>query len=201
MKKIGITGSIGSGKSAVSKFLAERGFKVIDADQIIRELYYEKDFIEEMIGAFGEEVLSDNKEKKELDRKKIAKIVFSDKAMLDKLDSLVSPFYKSRMQKDLDNSKEDVVFLDIPLLYEKGYKDFMDEVIVVYCDDKIRFDRASKRDGKSVGEIKKVDETQLSQEQKKELADYVLDNSRSIEDLYSQIEKLLKSKGLNYGRG
>lgn len=193
MIEIGITGNIGSGKSAVSSYLLEKGYQVVDADEIVKQIYTDKEYIRQMIDTFGEEITVPESLEPELDKRKIFDIVFNDKEKLATLDKLVGPFFKAILNRELKRlEKESIVFFDIPLLYEKNYQRFMDKVILVSCDDNIRYERASKRDNKEIEEIRIVDKSQMPQEEKKKLADFVLDNNSTLENLYRQIEETLK---------
>ena len=87
---------------------------------------------------------------------------------------------------------EAILFLDIPLLFEKNMQQGLDKVIMVYCEDNIRYQRAAMRDNKTVEEIKKIDAFQMNQDEKVKLSDYVLDNSSTREALYTQLEVILK---------
>ncbi|MDO5096976.1 MAG: dephospho-CoA kinase [Peptostreptococcaceae bacterium] len=193
MIEIGITGNIGSGKSAVSSYLLEKGYQVVDADEIVKQIYTDKEYIRQMIDTFGEEITVPESLEPELDKRKIFDIVFNDKEKLATLDKMVGPFFKAILNRELKRlEKESIVFFDIPLLYEKNYQRFMDKVILVSCDDNIRYERASKRDNKEIEEIRIVDKSQMPQEEKKKLADFVLDNNSTLENLYRQIEETLK---------
>ena len=193
MLEIGITGNIGSGKSAVSSYLMDHGYKLIDADQIVKLIYKDQAFVDKMIEVFGQDIKAENFDiKGELDKKKIANIVFKDKEKLELLDKTVGPFFKKIMDRELEKyQEEDLLFLDIPLLYEKNYDRFMDKVILVYCQDEIRYTRASKRDHKTKEDIRAIDKSQMPQEDKLKKADYIIDNSRDFADLYRQIDKIL----------
>lgn len=192
MIEIGITGNIGSGKSAVSSYLLKKGYQVVDADEIVKQIYTDKEYIRQMIDTFGEGITVSESLEPELDKRKIFDIVFNDKEKLATLDKLVGPFFKKILNRELKRlEKESIVFFDIPLLYEKNYQRFMDKVILVSCDDNIRYERASKRDNKEIEEIRIVDQSQMPQEEKKKLADFVLDNNSTLEHLHRQIEETL----------
>ena len=194
MIEIGITGNIGSGKSSVTAYLQNKGYTVIDADEIVKGIYQNDAFKEEMIANFGQQIKSDHYEiDRELDKKKIFNIVFQDEGKLAQLDKLVGPYFKKILDGELEKHKEEVIlFLDIPLLFEKKYQRYMDQIILVYCQDEIRYQRASQRDGKTIAQIQSVDQAQMPQEEKKALANYIIDNSHSLDHLYGQIEKILK---------
>ncbi len=191
MLEIGITGNIGSGKSAVSDYLIKKGYPVIDADALVKRIYENPSYVCKMIETFGEGI-RDKNDPNALDKRAIFDIVFGDRANLEKLDKLVGPFFKIEMDREIaKNANEKIVFFDIPLLYEKNYERFMDKVILVYADDAIRFERAAKRDNKTIAQIRSVDSAQLPQDQKRFRADYVLENNTSFENLYAQLEAVL----------
>ena len=193
MLEIGITGNIGSGKSAVTSYLRKKGYVVIDADEIVKLIYMDKDFQAEMIKKFGETIKSGD-EDTQLDKKKIADLVFNNKDKLETLDKTVGPFFKKILDLELERHKnEKILFLDIPLLFEKNYQRFMDKIILVHCEEEIRYERASKRDQKTKEEIKKIDQSQMPHQEKLKLADYIIDNSGDLDNLHKQIEKTLES--------
>ncbi len=191
MKKIGITGSIGSGKSTVSEYLSAKGYAIVDADALVKEIYLEREYVDKMVEVFGDIRLAEDST--QLDKKKIFNLVFSDKTQLEKLVQTIHPFIEKKiMQSASEHQHEEMVFFDIPLLFEKGYEKMMDKVIAVYCEDDTRWSRASKRSNKTVAEIQSVDKMQMTQQEKKSKADYVLDNSTTLEHLHQQIENLLE---------
>lgn len=194
MIEVGITGNIGSGKSSVTSYLQNKGYTVIDADEIVKLIYQNDEFKNEMLITFGEQIKSDYYEvDKELDKRKIFNIVFQDEEKLAQLDKLVGPYFKKILDKELEKHKdEEILFLDIPLLFEKDYQKYMDKIILVYCEDAIRYARASERDNKTIAEIQSVDNAQMPQSEKVLLADYMIDNSHSLAHLYNQIEEILK---------
>lgn len=192
MKKIGITGNIGGGKSEVTNYLKAKDYQVLDADKLVAEIYFDKAFITDMKIVFKSyDILNENEG---LDKKKIAAIVFNNPKNLDMLNLTISPYIKQKMASEIASYEktEEILFLDIPLLFEKNMQEGLDEVILVYCEDDIRFKRASLRDSKTVEEIKKIDAFQMSQEEKRKYSNYILDNSKDREYLYAQIEMILK---------
>lgn len=193
MIEIGITGNIGSGKSAVSAYLKEKGHTIIDADEIVKLIYKDPGFKSDMLSCFGEGIKAqDYASSQELDKRKIFAIVFGDKSKLAALDKIVGPYFKKILDSELKKHQDkEILFLDIPLLFEKNHQKYMDKIILVYCEDTIRYERASKRDGKTLEQIRSVDQTQMPQKEKIKRADYVIDNSGSYENLHRQIEEIL----------
>lgn len=197
MKKIGITGNIGSGKSQVTRHLVSRGYKVLDADALVAQIYDDPKFIAEMTETFGLAITSRDSSGNaaRLDKKAVAGIVFSDPAKLDLLNRIIAPYIREKMDSTISEYEkaEEILFLDIPLLYEKGMQSGLDAVILVYCDDNIRYERAAIRDSKSEEDIRRIDSFQMKQSEKLTLADYTVDNSGTLEGLKAQLEEILKN--------
>lgn len=194
MKSIGLTGGIGSGKSVISEYLASIGAVIIDADKISREMLnkdtegFSQDTFDKVIQAFGKEVLMENGE---LNRKALANIVFNDKKKLDLLENIVTKAVIKKCQDMLLSYKntEKLVVLDAPLLFESGLKSNCDENWLVTADYEERIRRVMARDHMSREEIIARIDNQLSDDEKAKLADLVLDNSGTIEDIISRVKK------------
>lgn len=188
MKVYGITGSIACGKSTVTRYLLDRGWIVIDADQLSREaLTFDKESILKVKQLFG--CVDDGI----VDRKALGKIVFHDKKAKKQLEDIIHPYVIKKMEEAIEiHQDKDFIFLDIPLLFESHLEYLCDKIIVVYLNEKTQIKRLMKRD--------KIDETyartiianQISSDIKKEKADIVLDNNQDIDDLYSQIKKMME---------
>lgn len=191
MQKIGITGNIGGGKSEATNYLKAKGYKVLDADKLVADIYFDSEFINDMKIAFKSYDILTNAA---LDKKKIAQIVFNSPQNLEILNLTIAPYIRQTMEAMIKyySETEAILFLDIPLLFEKNMQQGLDKVIMVYCEDNIRYQRAAIRDNKTIEEIKKIDEFQMNQDEKIKLADYVLDNSNTKEVLYAQLEMILK---------
>ncbi len=191
MQKIGITGNIGGGKSEATNYLKAKGYKVLDADKLVADIYFDSEFINDMRIAFKSYDILTNAA---LDKKKIAQIVFNSPQNLEILNLTIAPYIRQTMEAMIKyySETEAILFLDIPLLFEKNMQQGLDKVIMVYCEDNIRYQRAAIRDNKTIEEIKKIDEFQMNQDEKIKLADYVLDNSNTKEVLYAQLEMILK---------
>lgn len=192
---IGITGNIGSGKSEVSSYLIERGYKVIDADKIVREIYQDVAFKRDMVDSFGEIIIAD-KNNMDLDKKIISNIVFSDKAKLELLNKIIAPFLTNYFKVAKEKISDEIIFFDIPLLFEKGYDKDMDLSLLVYAEDNIRYERAAKRDSKKTDDISLVDKNQMPQDEKLKLADYIIYNNDTKEQLRKKVDEFLTKIGL-----
>lgn len=191
-KIIGLTGSISTGKTQVSNYLRDRGEKVIDADLIAREVVDLGPVKEKIKEAFGNDIYKDD----ELDRKALGEIVFRDKEKRQVLNEIEHPEIYRLILEEIKKSKGRV-FVDIPLLFEseelnKKYNLNFDEIWLVYVDKKEQIKRLMKRDDISEDFALEKINSQMSLEEKKKLADLVIDNSRDLEDTFRQVEENLK---------
>ncbi|MFR5857677.1 MAG: dephospho-CoA kinase [Clostridia bacterium] len=192
MKIIGLTGGIGTGKSTVSAYLAQKGCKIIDADLISHQMTEAgSPCLAEIKAAFGEDVfLRDGN----LDRKKVGRLVFADATKKKTLEQIITRrvIEKTlRILQDCRAQQEDLVVLDAPLLFECGMQRYTDETWLVVCRTETRLRRIAARDGLAEEDIQKRIANQMSTEQKEKLADYIIDNSRDLAWLYAQIDTLL----------
>ena len=192
MKIIGLTGGIGTGKSTVSAYLAQKGCKIIDADLISHQMTEAgSPCLAEIKAAFGEDVfLRDGN----LDRKKVGRLVFADATKKKTLEQIITRrvIEKTlRILQDCRAQQEDLVVLDAPLLFECGMQRYTDETWLVVCRTETRLRRIAARDGLAEEDIQKRIANQMSTEQKEKLADYIIDNSRDLAWLCAQIDTLL----------
>lgn len=191
-KIIGLTGSISTGKTQVSNYLRDRGEKVIDADLIAREVVDLGPVKEKIKEAFGNDIYKDD----ELDRKALGEIVFRDKEKRQVLNEIEHPEIYRIILEEVKNSKGRV-FVDIPLLFESQHLnekyglDF-DEVWLVYVSRETQVKRLIKRDKISRGYALEKINSQMSVEDKKIMADVIIDNSGSLEETFKQVEENLK---------
>lgn len=191
-KIIGLTGSISTGKTQVSNYLRDRGEKVIDADLIAREVVDLGPVKEKIKEAFGNDIYKGD----ELDRKALGEIVFRDKEKRQVLNEIEHPEIYRIILEEIKNSKGRV-FVDIPLLFESQHLnekyglDF-DEVWLVYVNRETQVKRLIKRDRISRGYALEKINSQMSVEDKKIMADVIIDNSGSLEETFKQVEENLK---------
>lgn len=199
MRKIAITGGIGSGKTTVTNIFIDKGFEVIDADKVARDVVapgrYE---LEEIKNIFGSEILSGNV----LNRKKLAELIFSDPQKRKKLDSIMQPAIAQTMAIRTDyflNSGEvnDLIF-DIPLFFERNLNENneFDLVIVVNASNDKRIERITSRDEVNVSQANERIDAQMLMEEKVKLADVVVDNDGSLSELKNQIENIINLNNL-----
>lgn len=191
-KVIGLTGSIATGKSQVSNYLRDKGIKVVDADLIARDLVDIPIVKDEIKKAFGENIYVNEN----LDRKKLAEIVFNNDKKRNILNDIMHPHIYKIILDEIKNSNE-IVFVDIPLLFENekvnekfGLK--FDEIWLVYVDRELQIERLMKRDGISRDYAEKKINSQISVEEKRKKSDVIIDNSGALEETFMQVEENLK---------
>ena len=194
MYTIGLTGGIGTGKSTVSNYLREKGCLIIDADALSRKMTEKgQPALEEIAKVFGTHLINDDGN---LDRQALGNIVFNDKEKLDILQSIITDKVVEYINHMLLKFKEDdfkgIVVIDAPLLFECGMEDIADENWLVYASLDVRMERIAKRDGLSEEQILSRINNQMSQEEKEKLSDVILDNSNTLEELYTQIDTQLE---------
>lgn len=188
---IGITGSIATGKSQVSNILRGLRYNVIDSDLIAREVAIRKDILDKIRDYFGEEAVQDNK----LNRAYIRDIVFKDDEKLETLNDIMhSEIYKTMLQRVVE---EEINFMDVPLLFEtleeaKEYGIKYDEIWVVYTSPSIQMERLMARDSIDLLEAKRIIDSQISIEEKRNLADYVIENNEDLDKLRENVLKALE---------
>lgn len=185
---IGLTGGIASGKSTVTNYL-KNNYQVVDADEIVKSLYQKKEIITLISNEFGHEYINNN----QINRKKLGYLIFNDEIARMRLNSLIHPLVFKTIQKEIENSLNDIIFLDVPLLYETNFDQICDKIIVVYCQEKINIERLCKRDMITYEEAVKKISTQENLQKKAEKSHFIIDNSQDICYTYKQIENILKS--------
>ena len=186
---IGITGSIACGKSTVSDYLKEKGYTIIDADKLGHVALTSEDVKRRLSETFGANILVNN----EISREVLAKLVFGNDNNLKKLNNIIHPKIKElilKLQEEHEN--EDLVFLDIALLYEANFVDLVEKVAVVYVDEDVQLERLMTRNFLSKEEALKRIESQMSPQEKASLGDFVINNSYRKEDTFQQIDEILE---------
>jgi dephospho-CoA kinase len=191
---IGIIGGIGSGKSTVAAEFKKLGCAVIDADAIAHELLKEDEVRNEVMQLFGPGVLNAHGE---LDRKRLAAIVFADAPRLAALNKVVHPRVLQRTEQLIAQYNADshtkAIVLDVPLLVEVGWADRCDRVIFVACDRKRRVERARANGLLSDREIEIRENSQISLDSKARLADNIVDNNSDFSTLVRQIKEIFSA--------
>ena len=186
---IGITGSIACGKSTVSEYLIAKGYTIIDADKLGHLALTSNDIKRKLAEKFGDEILENN----EINREKLGKLVFGNDDNLKILNSIIHPKIKELILKLQEEHKdEDLVFLDIALLYEANFVDLVEKVAVVYVDENVQLERLMMRNSFSKEEAFKRIKSQMSPQEKATLGDFVINNSYRKEDTFQQIDEILE---------
>jgi dephospho-CoA kinase len=187
---IGLTGGIATGKSTVAAMLADRGAGVVDADRIAHEVVEPGTAgLEAVLGAFGHEVVTSSGE---LDRSRLAGIVFADAARRHQLEALTHPLIRARIIDQvaaLELAEPPLIAVDVPLLYEGGLQtDFPDGVLLVYADAATQLRRLRQRDGLSDAAGRERLAAQLPIEEKRDLATWVIDNGGGRADTEAAVD-------------
>jgi dephospho-CoA kinase len=183
MLRVGLTGSIGVGKSFVSGVLAELGCRVLDADKIAREVVAPgSPALRDVVRVFGPEILQSDGT---LDRSKLAALVFADPDKRATLNSILHPYIIAQQDQQLrkweTEGPDEIAVVDAALMIESGgYKRF-DKLIVVHCRDEVQLTRVMERNNLSREEAQRRIGAQMSQEEKKKFADYLIDTSDGFE--------------------
>lgn len=195
LKRLGLTGSIGAGKSTVAALLRERGLSVLDADEQARLVASEPEVLDELARRFPGSVQDGV-----LDRAALADRVFRDPARLAELNALIHPRVRARMaalEAQAAARGEAWVVQDIPLLFEGGLEAGMDAVLVVDAPLEERVARVMARSGLSRDEVLARDARQLPASEKRRRADVVLDNAGSLDELAQQVDAALLQLGVH----
>jgi dephospho-CoA kinase len=195
---IGLTGGIATGKSTVSRLFTERGAALVDLDVIAREIVEPGQApLSQIAQRFGQAVLQADGT---LNRRKLGEIVFADEAERKALEAITHPAIRARMRARMDALQSErpdrLVVVDVPLLYESSLQSFFEQVVVVYVPRNLQLERLRKRDGLTEAEAERRLAAQMDIEEKKRLADWVIDNSFSPERTAEQVDRFWRGKGL-----
>lgn len=202
MKIIGVTGGIGSGKSSVSRILRDLGAAVVDADVIAKCVISSSGkAFDELVDYFGSDIVGEDGE---IDRPKLAEKAFSDKEKLNALNSITHKYVAEKLQDTVEilknNGKWDVIVLDVPIPVQKGFIDLAEEIWVVTADRETRIKRVMERSGFTYEEVVSRMESQMRDEEYLRLADEVIQNDGSMEELEQTVVKLFLGKKQEWQR-
>ena len=178
---IGLTGGIGSGKSAAANFFQNEGISVIDTDQLARKVI-EKDTpgYSKVVDSFGANILDNNDS---IDRAKLREEVFHDSEKRKILESITHPLVRELMVQKISSSTSPYSIIMVPLIFETNSAKNYDRVLVIDCDVEIQLARATIRDENSADLIQKIIDSQCSRSERLSIANDVIPNNNSIEDL------------------
>ena len=189
MKIIGLTGSIATGKSTVSQVLAQRGYEIIDADAVVHELQAKgSPLLSEIVKAFDPTILHEDGS---LNRGELGKIIFGNALARAKLDGIVHPAVRAEFERRILTSKAEILFLDVPLLFEAGFDDMTAANLVISASEEVQLKRLMLRDGFSKEEAQARIRSQMAMCEKVARADYVIDNSGDLCELEKNVDRVL----------
>ena len=194
MKVIGITGGVGAGKSEILAYLREHAnCRIIIADKVAHDLEKQGGVCyDRIVALLGEEVIAEDGK---IDKSKMAARIFADKGLLVRINEIVHPAVKEYIVNEIAKEKKvgrlDYLFIEAALLIEDGYKEIVDEMWYIRTDEKTRRDRLKASRGYSDEKIDSIIREQLSEEEFHKNCSTVIDNSKSLESAYGQIDKKL----------
>lgn len=194
MKWIGLSGGLASGKSTVAALLRKKGYSVLDADQVAREVLVKGSPGLKKVGeVFGEELIGSDGE---LNRKKMAEVVFSSLVQLQKLEAIVHPLVQENIKKtrtQLKEKGENVAFYDVPLLFEKKMESQFDAIVLVTTSQDLQISRMKSRNQWSDEEIQSRLKSQWPLSEKEKRANYVIRNHGNLVELEKELNQVLLS--------
>ena len=188
--KVAITGGIGSGKSTVAGIFEKKGYKIIKADDVSKDILANDPAVKEKIKkAFGEETYINGSPNK----KYIAEKVFNDKEKLKKINAILHPPTIAKVDQEMDKTlkTDDIVFCEAALIFEAKMDELFDHIILVASDDSDKIKRVAKRDNSNPDHVQKRLENQVPDTKKRDKADFVIENDSTLENLKTKSEFIL----------
>jgi dephospho-CoA kinase len=184
---IGLTGSIGMGKSETAKLFAAEGVPVHDADAAVADLYGQNGGAIEILASEFPDAIKNNA----VDRAALSALVAKDPVALKKLEALVHPLVAAQRQKFLDAAEAPIILFDIPLLFETGADEEMDAIVVVSAPETIRRARVLARPGMTVEKFEALKARQMDDAQKRQQAHYVVMTDKGLDHAREQVKMIL----------
>jgi dephospho-CoA kinase len=193
---VGLTGGIGSGKSVAGDFFIELGIDVIDADHVSKNILDDNESAKKLfLEQFGEKFIDKNNN---VDRALLRDEIFKNEDKKEALESIIHPLVREEILNFIENSNSIYKIIMVPLIYETDSQDFYDKIVVVDCKEKNQIIRASKRDNKTKNDIINIMKNQASSVERLSIADEVIKNDSSLDDLKKQVIKVhQKLLGIN----
>ncbi|MGO4437216.1 dephospho-CoA kinase [Rhizobium sp. RAF56] len=188
MIRVGLTGSIGMGKTTTAKLFADAGVPVNDADAVVHQLYSGK------AAPLVEAAFPGSVKGGAVDRQALARQLAADPDAFKRLEAIVHPLVREREQQFLEKNSQagaDLVVLDIPLLFESGAADRVDRIVVVTCDPQLQHDRVLARPGMTEEKFAMILSRQLPDSEKRKRADYLVDTGHGIEAARGQVNDII----------
>lgn len=184
---LGLTGSIGSGKSTVARMFQELGAEIIDADKVGHQLLEKREVKESIVKNFGSSIL--NKEGR-IERRKLGRIVFQDRKRLEELNSIIHPLIFGEIKRKITFSQARIIIVDAAILLEAGWNSLVDRVIVVGASYETGRKRVEENGLLSSKEVEGIIEAQFAQNEKIQKADFLIENEESIQETKRQVERV-----------
>lgn len=193
---VGLTGGIGSGKSVAGDFFIELGIDVIDADHVSKNILDDNESAKKLfLEHFGEKFIDKNNN---VDRALLRDEIFKNEDKKEALESIIHPLVREEIFNFIKNSNSVYKIIMVPLIYETNSQDFYDKIVVVDCKEENQIIRASKRDNKTKNDIINIMKNQASSDERMSIADEVIKNDSSLDDLKKQVIKVhQKLLGIN----
>ena len=193
---VGLTGGIGSGKSVAGDFFIELGIDVIDADHVSKNILDDNESAKKLfLEHFGEKFIDKNNN---VDRALLRDEIFKNEDKKEVLESIIHPLVREEIFNFIKNSNSVYKIIMVPLIYETNSQDFYDKIVVVDCKEENQIIRASKRDNKTKNDIINIMKNQASSDERMSIADEVIKNDSSLDDLKKQVIKVhQKLLGIN----
>ncbi|WP_032538689.1 dephospho-CoA kinase [Streptococcus mutans] len=191
-KIIGITGGIASGKSTITNYLRQKGYQVIDADQVVHDLQANGGRLyQALVNWLGTAILN---EAGELNRPKLSQFIFSSPDNLAKSSQLQNAIIRQELETRRDQlaKTEAIFFMDIPLLIEQNYRDWFDEIWLIAVSPETQIKRLKQRNGYSQEEAQQRLASQMPLQAKKIYADQIIDNNKTVENTKMQVDSQLR---------
>ena len=183
---IGLTGGIGSGKSAAAEYFIELGIDVIDADEVSKSILVKNENAKKAFtDRFGEKYIKNN----QIDREALREDIFQDEAKRKNLESIIHPIVRDEIGKFLVNSKSIYKIVMVPLIIETNSVEFYDKIIVVDCETNLQIERASSRDNQNKENIINIMNNQATREERLKIASFVIENNSNLDDLRDAVIK------------
>lgn len=195
MPFIGLTGSLGTGKTTALRFFKNSGAYIINADKLVRELLKKPAIIKKLVALLGKDILIKKSSKVSINKKRMADIIFDDSQKRRSVEKAIHPevikIAKKIKTKILNKNRKAIIVFEVPLLFEAGYRKIFDKIIVVYCSKATAINRLIQQGLSKEQAIKRI-RAQIPSSKKKAYADFLINNNSSISDTRSQVEVIFK---------
>lgn len=184
---IGLTGSIAVGKSKVLEILKDLSYKTVNMDDISHEVLNYDDIRSKIASMISADVVINNK----VDRKKLSSIVFNDKKKLEILNNIIHGKIIEEMINIINNNKEEILIIEVPLLFELNLEKYFDKIIVVYTNKDLQCERIMKRNNIDKEHAKKLISTQMDIYEKRKKTKYIIENEKDIKSLIENTKRIM----------